>query len=840
MFFRFLTVLTSLAFALVIALASASHAFAQDSESYHEGQDGAPDYTADEEAGTDPIPADEPHSFDEPEPGIEVVAPTKSRNEGIGVEELVVTAQKRAQNIQDVPISMTALTSQFIEDSGLTSVLDMSQYVPNVQINAVTDSRSTAIRIRGIGSDGNNAGIDASVGVFIDGVFQGRSGAASITDLADVERIEVLRGPQGTLYGKNTAAGAINVVSKKPIMNVWEGLIEGQAGNYQNRQVRGSINIPVLDDTVALRLSGYYVHRGPFDELLSGGGVNDLNRNGARLRGLFNITDDLELILWGDYGSESSKCCVADILTYEGFPNLDVVFSDAFASQIDGIGSLEGATGRPLPPVDPFDRVVDADQKSTNDLTIWGVAGELNYDIDDYIITWLNAYRQFSSFSILDGDFSSYDAVLSKTDEEFEQVSSELRVTSPYGEDLEYVAGLFFYYQKDNTVGQTGISREWFQASDSLRDLFLDLGEPDENGRIFNVDTNVHKTWSYAFFGQGTYHLADQWDVTIGVRGTYEEKKRVGTQISGFKAADAGIFGPDRFADEGFSVFNVSPMGALMYYPTEDAMVFAKIARGFKSGGFNQLRTVDGLDTRFDDEKATDVEAGIRTAWFDRMLTFNATFFYTWYDDFQSQAFDGSSFRVTNAGSLTSYGVETDGLFIPHPMLVAGFGTGYLHARYTDFDSAPCTSAQEFGKRIEAGNLVAPTGCIADLTGRPLDNAPEWTVSTFAQFTVPLGDAPWGNWSLLGFLRAEYSYRDRAYLGQDLDENLVQDPVNLVNLRGGIRTEDDAWELTFWTMNLTNESYNVVGFDVPIVSGFAAINGPPRTYGATLRYRWYP
>ncbi len=824
---------------VLLLLSTAAVSLAEDDSGGPESPTGPPDYTAGEEAGTDPIAEGEPRSFDEPPPGIEVVAPTKTRNQGIGIEELVVTAQKRAQDIQDVPISMTALTSQFIEDSGLTSVLDISQYVPNVQINAVTDSRSTAVRIRGIGSDGNNAGIDPSVGVFIDGVFQGRSGAASITDLADIERIEVLRGPQGTLYGKNTAAGAINVVSKKPVLDVWEGLIEGQAGNFQNRQVRGSINMPLIEDFAAVRLSGYSVHRGPYDELMSGGGVNDLNRSGARLRGLFDISDDLELILWGDYGSESSKCCVADILSYEGFPNLDVVFSDAFASGIPGIGSLEGATGRPLPPVNPFDRIVDANERSTNDLSIWGVAGELNYDLNDYVITFLNAYRQFNSSSVLDGDFSSYDAVFNTTDEEFEQVSSELRVTSPYGEDLEYVAGLYFYYQNDETVGRTGISREWFQASDSLRDLFLTFGTPDENGRIFNTDTNSHKTWSYAFFGQGTYHLAEQWDVTIGVRGTYEEKKRVGTQISGFKASDAGIFGPDRFANEAFSVFNVSPMGALQYYPTDDAMAFVKAARGFKSGGFNQLRTVDGLNTRFDDEKATDVEAGIRTAWFDRMVTFNATFFYTWYDDFQTQAFDGSSFRVTNAGSLVSYGVETDALFVPHPMFMAGFGTGYNHARYKDFPNAPCTAPNEFAKRVEAGNLVAPTGCVEDLTGRPLDNAPEWTVSTFAQFTAPIGDAPWLEWPLLGFLRAEYSYRDKSYLSQDLDEALLQPPVNLVNLRGGLRTEDDRWELTLWTMNLANESYNVVGFDVPIVSGYAGINGPPRTYGATLRYRWY-
>ncbi len=823
-----------------LLVASPLTAGAQSDEALLEAEEGPPDYTAGEEAGTLPIPADEPRSFDEPPPDLEVVSPTRKRGTGISVEELVVTAQRRAENIQDVPISITALTSQFIEDSGLTNVLDMSQYVPNVQINALTDSRSTAIRIRGIGSDSNNAGIDPSVGVFIDGVYQGRSGAASITDFADIERIEVLRGPQGTLYGKNTAAGAINVVSKKPVLDVWEGFIEGQVGNYQNRQIRGVINIPLLEEFAALRLSGYYVDRGAFDQLLTGGGGNDTQRNGVRLRGLFDLTEDLELQLWGDWGAQSNRCCVADIQSYDGFPNLDVVFGEGRASQLPGIGSLEKAVGRPLPSiVDPFDRLVDANEEAVNDVSIWGVAAEINYDIDDYVITWLNAYRQYHSTSALDGDFSSYDAVLQYTDEDFEQFSSELRLTSPYGEDFEYVTGLYFYYQSDTTVGQTGIAREYFLASQTLRDTFLALGQPDEKGRIFNVDTNVHKTNSYALFGQGTYHITEQWDLTVGLRGTYEEKTRVGSQISGFSLFDAGPFGPDRFADERFAVFNASPMGALQYYPNDDIMMFAKVARGFKSGGFNQLRTLGGLNTRFDDEKATDVEAGIRTSWFDRMLTFNATFFYTWYDDFQSQTFDGNSFNVTNAGSLISSGFETEAFFMPHPMFLAGLSTGYNYARYKDFDNAPCTAAQGFAERVEAGNLAAPTNCVQDLTDRPLDNAPPWTVFTFAQFTAPVGNMPWLEWPLLGYLRAEYSYRDQTYLQQDLDENLKQPSVNLVNFRAGLRTEDDHWELVLWASNLLNEKYNVVGFDVPIVSGYSVINGPPRTYGATLRYRWF-
>ena len=824
---------------ILFAVVAVSPVHAQDDQGFSQGTDGPPDYTLGEEDGTDPIPADEPRSWDEAEPGEVVVKPTEN-NTGIGIEELVVTAQKRAQDIQDVPISVAALNAQFIEDAGLTDVLGLSQYVPNLQINENTDTRSTGIRIRGIGSDGINAGIDPSVGVFIDGVYIGRSGASAITDMIDIERIEVLRGPQGTLYGKNTAAGAISVVSKKPIANVFEGALEGWIGSYGDRQFRGSVNIPLLDDRIAARISGYWVDRDPYDIILSTGqGVNDGHRSGARGSLLFNITDDLELMVRGDYNAQGNRCCVADILTYEGYPNLDVVFSEDFAAPIDGLGSLEGANNRPLPEADGFDRIVDADQPVFNDVETWGVSGEFNYDIGEYVVTWLNAYRQYSSFSTLDGDFSSFDAVVSDTKEDFEQVSSELRLTSPAGETIDYVAGLFFYYSRDNTLGHTGIGPDWFAASDSLRGLFLGpTSEPDENGRIVNTDTNEHRTWSYAFFGQGTWHATEWFDLTLGLRGTYEEKARAGSQISGFKLVDAGPFGPDRFLDERFSVFNLSPMGALQFYPTDDIMLFTRAARGFKSGGFNQLRTIGGDNTRFNDEIATDVDAGIRTTWFDRMLTLNGTFYYIWYDDFQSQAFDGSGFSVTNAGSLTSYGFEADTMFVPHPILVTGASVGYNIARYGDFTSAPCTAEQGFAEREKNGNLASPTGCLQDLSGRPLDNAPEWTVSTYAQLNLPLGQLPRIG-GMLGFLRAEYSYRSQFYLSQDLDENLIQQPVNLVNVRAGIRAEDDRWDITLWAQNLANESYSVVGFDVPIVSGYAAVNGPPRTWGATLRYRWF-
>lgn len=732
------------------------------------------------------------------------------------VEEITVTAQKREQNIQDVPISITALTSEFLQQTGLTTFDAIGQYVPNLQVTPVTDTRSTSIRIRGIGSTGLNAGIDPSVGVFIDGIYQGRTGLSVASDFIDIERIEVLRGPQGTLFGKNTAAGAISIVSKPPVFE-YESTIQGVVGNYSDLELRGTLNAPLIDDVLAARLSGYVVGRSGWDtNLYNNEEVNDANRNGVKLQTLWSPSPDLDLLFIGDYSATDGTCCIPDVITYSGPSVLGVSYQD-----------LAEVTGIPLPKADPFDRVVDANENSTNDVNVWGTLVQGDYQLSgalsDHVLTSLSAYRQFNASSILDGDFSAYRATINEVEEAFQQASTELRLTSPSGERLEYVAGFYFYFSRNDTTNFLGIGPDFLAVNKPIPILIRNNTDFSQSDTANNVDTNVHKTWSYAGFGQSTYYLTPQWSLTGGLRLNYETKSRKGSQISNFTGIDQGPFGPDLFADESFSVFNPSPMGALRYFPTEEVMLYVMGAQGFKSGGFNQLRTRGGLNTQFDDEVSTTAETGARTTWFDRMLTANASFFYTWYKDFQAQSFDGTSFSVTNAGSLTSYGIESDLVLVPHPIVVLGSSLGWNIARYSDFDNAECTAAQ-----IEA---AGPLGCTQDLSGEPLDNAPEWTTSSFLQLEREL---PLRTYPLIGSIRLEHSYRSSIFLQQDLDENLKQGPINLVNLRTGVRTDDALWDLTLWVSNLLNENYLLVGFDTPILNGYAGVNGPPRMFGATL------
>lgn len=747
------------------------------------------------------------------------------------LEEIVVTAQKRQQDIQDVPISMTALTSDFVLDAGLIDLDVIMQYAPNVSVNTNTDTRNTVLRIRGVGSVQNNAGIDPSVGAFIDGIYQGRTGLASAADLIDIERIEVLRGPQGTLFGKNTAAGAFNIVTKKPSLSERELFVEGILGNIGQRVLRGTVNVPLVEDSLAFRLSGYVGRRDFFDDNLSGGGRNDDDRNGLRLHTLWTPRDDLNVRITFEYATAQSTCCVADIVSYDGPPALDVTFGPFVSPDGTPVGSLAESTGRPLPPVDPFDRVVDANEDTIDSTRLLGVSSEIDYDLGDHAIKGIFGYREFDSFSVLDGDFSGYDAVFQITDESFHQWSAELQLISPDAESLEYLLGAYFYNQRDSTKGELGIAEEWIAASPFTG---VALGATAEDGVAYNRDTNIHETYSFALFGNGTYHFNESWSVTVGLRGTYEEKKRRGSQIATFEL-DTGPFGPPRYPDQSLSVFNLSPLGVLQFRPTDQSMLFAKVARGFKSGGFNQQRTTGGDGEAFDDEEATDFEIGYRSTWFDRALVLNITGFYMLYDEFQAQAFDGTGFTVTNAGSLTSYGVEADAFVAPHPDVTVGGGLGWNEARYDDFDNSPCTAEQAFAARLANGNINARANCIQDLGGRRLDNAPRWTANVYTQIVRALGwEDPFG-YVLAGRFRVEYSYRDFIYLSQDLDSNLTEGPVHLLNMRAGIFAEDGHWDLTAWTTNVLDERYLVFGIDVPIVSGFAGLNAPPRQYGATLR-----
>jgi iron complex outermembrane recepter protein len=740
------------------------------------------------------------------------VVPVSHSDPAVQLEEIIVTANRREQSLQNVAISVSAFTEDFFKNSGTSTLKQLEQYTPSLKITAVQDSRSTSIRIRGIGSIGSNAGIDPSVGLFIDGIYQGRAGM-SIADFMDTERVEVLRGPQGTLYGKNTAAGAINIISKSPGEYTEAGL-EAVVGNYNALELRGMVNVPLGERGHAARLAGYSVQRDGYDDnKVLNDDMNNADRWGTKGRVLFDLADYGDLVLTADYAEENSDCCAPDIIDYDG---------DGAALGLP-FSLLASDAGVTLPKVDPFDRKLHFNQPWTNEVSVGGLAAEWNMELgNEYALTFLNAWRRYENDSRFDGDFSPFEAVSGAAEVELDQYSSELRLTSPEGDKWDYVAGLFFYSSEMETLGETGM-------------LEL-LGPLFGGGFIFpegsvNFDENTHKTTSAAAFGQLNWHLSEKWRLTLGARYTYEEKERDGLQrtvpTSTFDAPP--IAGPDVESSDSRSESDVSPSLSVSYFMRDDLMLYASASQGFKSGGFNQLRTAVGAPAEFDEESSTSYEAGWKGSWLDRRLQLNGTVFFVDYDDFQAQGFDGANITVRNAGSLESKGVELEAVYLPNSYLTTGVAIGYNDATYSDFESGECTMAQLFA--ITGGNPFIPPSCLQDLTGKPLDNAPEWTVSTYLQFEDALtGSLGW-------FGRLEYNYTDEFYLAQDLDEALLNDESHLVNARLGIFGEDRRWELTAWGRNLLDEDSYVMGFDIPVLSGYVGMNLPPRTYGLTVNYR---
>ncbi len=768
--------------------------------------------------------------------------------EQLVLEEVLVTANRRVESIQEVPMSVSAFTGEFFDNTGVKNLSDLEQYTPSLKITPGVDSRSTSIRIRGIGSVGTNVGIDPSVGMFIDGVYQGRAGM-SVSNLIDIERVEVLRGPQGTLYGKNTAAGAISIITRAP-SSEQEYELELNYDTDERLEVNGMINAPLGNSGHAMRLTGFLVDGDHlYENTWTGDHINDAYKWGGKARVLVDGTrfgggsDFGEFLLTVDYTREDTDCCALAVIDYAGFSTLNAPatntpsreFQEFLGVNENGVpimrySAFEDSEGFSPPRADPFDNDYWFDGQVDNRVEVGGIALEWNRDIGDDVLTFINAWRHYESESNYDADFTAYHATEGYQDVDLDQYSSELRITSPGGETLDYQGGLYFYRSELDSVGV-------FVQHPSLIEniLLLSIFFPD--GSV-NTDVNDYTTTSYAAFGQLTWNINDRWSATLGLRYTAEEKDREGSQITEPNTFldIPPVAGPDIYYDDTRSDDNVSPSLNVRYFFTPDIMTYASISRGFKSGGFNQRREVVGSPGEFDEETATNYELGWKGSWLDRRLQFNGTLYFVDYDDFQAQAFDGSTIKVTNAGSLESYGSELELVFIPAANTTVGTAVGYNKAEYSEFDNGQCTVNQTFVQYyiVESQQGPAPgltSQCVQDLGGEELDNAPEWTASSFLQYDADLpGD-------LVGVARVEHNYIDEFYLDQDLDPNLKNEEVHLVNLRLTLTNEANTWEATLWGRNMLDEEYYGFGIDIPVLGGFAGIVAPGEVYGMTLRVR---
>ena len=784
----------------------------------------------------------------------------QAQEEQLVLEEILVTASRRVERLQDVPMSVSAFSSDFLQDSGINGLAGLDEYTPNLKITPGQSTRATSFKIRGIGSAGSNSGIDPSVGIFLDGVYQGRAGM-SISDLVDVERVEVLRGPQGTLYGKNTAAGALSVITKRP-SSEFESMLEASYDTNEQLDLRGMVNLPLGESDHAVRLSAFIVDGDYlYENTFNGEGLNDQNKWGGRARFLFDMTGQGsdeglgEFLVTFDYTKEDKDCCALAVIDYEGLSPLNTPSTNNPSAEWQAMLGLN-ELGRPVlqynafedsegfspPSPDPFSDDYWLNDEVYSKTEVGGVAVEWNRDMaSDNTLTFINAWRFYEADTAHDGDLTAYAASGATDKIDLDQFSSELRFATPGGETIDGQVGLYAYYSELDSVGQLAQGQALYEnaiirVAGTPIDLPMSVFFPEGS---LNTDDNIYTTTSYAAFGQVSWNMSEEFSATLGMRYTYEKKEREGSQTSdpvpplGLELPP--IAGPNFAYDHDRSDSDVSPSLNLRYFYSPDIMAYASVSRGFKSGGFDQRRLAEGEDGEFDEEIATSYELGWKSTLYDRRLTFNGTLFLVDYEDFQAQSFDGAQVRVTNAGDLRSYGTELELVFIPMANMTFGSALGYVKAEYKSFDNGQCTIDQVFAQYyiVDGAQFGSPgteSICNQDLAGEPLDNAPEWTVSSYIQYDFDIGE------KLLGIARLEHNFIDKFYLDQDLDENLTNDEVNLVNFRLSLSNQSRDWDVSIWGRNILDEEYYSYGIDIPVLGGYAGFVAPQATYGMTLRY----
>ncbi len=708
------------------------------------------------------------------------------------LEDVVVTAQKRAESSQDVPISIQAIGSDTIEELGATQLYDLSRAAPSLSVGGIPGSQVQA-GVRGVVDYSRNIGIDSRMGVYIDGVYQGRS-STSNQPLLGLESVEILRGPQGTLFGKNTVSGAINLTTRKP-SDEFSGQVSVGAGDKGYLTGSLYLNGP-LSDKVAGTIAVLRQERdGYYRNTTLGKKVGDWEQRGVRGQLRFLPTDDLEILLAADYGKNES----------EG--PLFTKFADPIYTTAKG----------PESDVQEF----------------WGVAATVNYTTTGgYTLSSITAYRDNQYSGAGDEDFSGLvEAFQTRFDEYPKQFSEEFRIISPLGDSFDWVAGLYFFDSSNNQNG---------------RSVYLNpgilLGNPAlaATRGVVAVPAEIDTT-SYAAYVHGNYRFADRWELTAGLRYTSDKKNVDFEQIStpdnvaAATAVATALLGPvlgpilgpqmpgallgspnvsysgDRKDD------SVAPMIGVNFRLNPDVMYYAKYARGFQSGGFNTDFFPYVPSIEFEDEHVDAFEIGVKSLLAAGALQINADVFLQKYKDLQvfqriERQPSGTVIALTNAGEATSQGVEFEGIWLPVERLQLTLNATYLDATYDKFENVPVP------------------GTPASYDGNYLNFAPEWKVYAGVQYAQPVAAHE------LVF-NVDYSYQDDSWSGPNqTDERYHIDSYDLWNARVTFNPESRRWQLAAWLNNVTDAEYYTNRSPASVTNIDRVVWGMPRLWGVTFSY----
>jgi outer membrane receptor protein involved in Fe transport len=776
------------------------------------------------------------------------------------LDEIIVTATKRPESLFDVPVAVTAYSSEQLQAAQVRDVRDLQIVAPTLVVNSSTGSTQTVFTIRGIGTPGQNTGLEQSVGVFIDGVYRGRPGAA-LGDLADVSQIEVLRGPQGTLFGRNTSGGVISVQTELPQF-IPGGQIEASLGDYSYSQIRGTVTGPLFGDAVAGRLTATSQQRnGYVEDIISGGTYNDRSRWSVKGQLLWDISPSATLRLIADRSETDEVCCVAVPVFYG--PTGAVISALGGVRRSGTAGTYGGVAGT-FVDNSRYDVALNpATQPVSDSSTDQGISGQLDWNLGSIDLTVIASRRTYETLPTIDADYTSLDLLSQTTGQDIEEGSLEIRLASADPDArLEWLIGGFLFNQDifaDQELRYGTQFRAYLEAITPrvpvapgvtipiLTRLEQATGRPIGTFSAAGVAVNDdydYQSRSAAVFGQATWNATERLEITGGLRYSREEKSADYRIRSFDPLSQIQFVGPlapfaalralqnfpavNPFSTE-FTDDDVSGTVSVGYELSDGVNLFARYARGYKSGGFNLSRTAaqttpgnpvaDPSRVVFNPETVDAFEAGGKFRFWDGRAQLNANVFFQTLDNYQTNAFDGTSFRIVNAAGLESKGLEWDYRIQLTDYIILDGGGTLQDAQYTDFTNASPTAGQ-----IVAGRTVQ------DLSGQTPNFVSDVLISGGITFAKPLN----GSVGLRANLN--YLYRSDYTTAQDLDPLSLQDGYILLNASLGLGTLDKAWGVEIWVRNLTDERIANIVFDTTYQAGSqSAFMEAPRTAGITLR-----
>ncbi len=758
------------------------------------------------------------------------------------VENIVVTSRKRRESIQSIPVSVTALSDTSLKQLGVRRVQDIADSVPNLEYAPTSGSGNSArANIRGVGQSDQIGSLDPGVGLYVDGVYMARL-QSGLLNTSDVERIEVVRGPQGTIFGKNTIGGAVSIVTRLPQFER-SGSLEVRAGNFDLFETRAVLNVPLVEEVAALRLSVATATRDGFSkDRLGGSDPNDDKLLAGRAQLLVLPTDTLEIRLSGDVSRENKTLDAGKCVVQNTGGNALLQLSNAIVGFTDACAETQRSNNP---------RRVETDLSFLrDDLTSYGGSAQLIWALGPQTeLRSLSSVRGLDNQSFADFDGTRIELLRPAIDAggfEQTQISQEFQLSTSLLDDrLNVVAGVFgFKEQSKDTTIEGVLSR--LSAADIV-DVIPGIGPVDDQMKAVIADAvrgaqvravNRVDNLSYSAYAQVSYDLTEKLNLSAGLRLTQERKRllRSGLALTSgqglaipadgstngmpaqLQAGDTAFFfeRSDRFSD-------LTPSASISYQFTPTALGYLNYSTGFKSGGFNgrALPPLGSSEATFplsvDPEELTTYEIGFKASFLDQRVALNAAAFYSIYEDIQLIVLPGDPslntvpILLVNAGEAIVSGGELELTISPIPNLRIRTSLGVLNDRFTDFDDPSDPRAKD--------------------RGLPFLSAYE--TSTSVEYAFDL--ARIGSVSA----RVDWNTRSRQFFSAENSDSLEAGKRGLLNARLGVVLVDGVTELAVFGRNLTDREYLISGVDFGNTFGSALrFVGPPRTYGVELKRRF--